>query len=192
MKEFEILLTNFLMEIGIWGYVLSCLFIVIESIVSILPLSVFVTLLFYKLGLVLGFVISYIFTIAGCFISYKIFNSKLRIMLENYVVTKDKKKLDNIIKNINKVKFVNLCLIIALPFTPSFLVNIACGLANVNKKKYFLALCIGKTFIVLFWGIIGTSIITSLKNPINYIYIGILLLLCFIISRIVSKKEGLE
>jgi len=192
MKEFEILLTNFLMEIGIWGYVLSCLFIVIESIISFLPLSVFVTLLFYKLGPLLGFIISYIFTIIGCFISYKIFNSKLRIMLENYIIRKDKKKLDKVIKNIKKVKFVNLCLIIALPFTPSFLVNIACGLSNVNKKKYFLALCIGKIFIVIFWGLIGTSIITSLKKPINFIYIGILLLLCFIVSRFISKKEGLE
>ena len=185
-------LTNFLMDIGIWGYVLSCFFIVIESIISFLPLSVFVTLLFYKLGPLLGFIISYIFTIIGCFISYKIFNSKLRIMLENYIIKKNRKKLDKIIKKVKSIKFVNLCLIIALPFTPSFLVNIACGLSNVNKKKYLVALLVGKIFIVVFWGLIGTSIITSFKNPINFIYIGILLLLCFIVSRFISKKEGLE
>ena len=192
MKEFEMFLTNFLMDIGIWGYVLSCFFIVIESIISFLPLSVFVTLLFYKLGPLLGFIISYIFTIIGCFISYKIFNSKLRIMLENYIIKKNRKKLDKIIKKVKSIKFVNLCLIIALPFTPSFLVNIACGLSNVNKKKYLVALLVGKIFIVVFWGLIGTSIITSFKNPINFIYIGILLLLCFIVSRFISKKEGLE
>lgn len=192
MKEFEMFLTNFLMDIGIWGYVLSCFFIVIESIISFLPLSVFVTLLFYKLGPLLGFIISYIFTIIGCFISYKIFNSKLRIMLENYIIKKNRKRLDKIIKKVKSIKFVNLCLIIALPFTPSFLVNIACGLSNVNKKKYLVALLVGKIFIVVFWGLIGTSIITSFKNPINFIYIGILLLLCFIVSRFISKKEGLE
>lgn len=192
MKEFDIFLTNFLMNIGVWGYILSCLLIIIESIIPILPLSVFITLLFYKLGPIIGFIISYIFTIMGCIISYKIFNSKLRVMLEKYIIIKEKKQLDKIINNINNIKFVNLCLIIALPFTPAFLVNIACGLANVDKKKYVLSLIIGKIFLVIFWGLVGTSIITSLKNPINLIYIGILLLLCFIVSRIVSKKEGLE
>lgn len=192
MKEFDILLTNFLMSIGVWGYILSSVLIVIESIIPILPLSVFITLLFYKLGVVFGFIISYIFTIIGCFISYKLFNGRLRLKLENYVIKKDKKQLDKIIKNINKVKFVNLCLIIALPFTPAFMVNIACGLSNVSKKKYILSLLIGKIFLVIFWGLVGTSVITSVKNPVNLIYIGILLLLCFILSRIVSKKEGLE
>lgn len=192
MKEIDIIITNFLMSIGVWGYILSCLLIIIESIIPVLPLSAFITLLFYKFGSILGFIISYVFTIIGCVISYKIFNSKLRLKLENYIIKKDKKQLDKIIKNINKIKFVNLCLIISLPFTPAFLVNIACGLANVNKKKYILSLLIGKIFLVIFWGLVGTSIIISLKNPINLIYIGILLLLCFIVSRIVSKKEGLE
>ena len=192
MKEIDIILTNFLMSIGVWGYILSAFLIVVESIIPVLPLSVFITLLFYKLGFIIGFILSYIFTIIGCLISYKLFNSKLRLKLENYILKNDRARLDKVIKNINKVKFVNLCLIIALPFTPAFMVNIACGLANVNRKKYILSLLIGKIFLVVFWGLIGTSIITSIKNPINLIYIGILLLLCFIVSRIVSKKEGLE
>jgi len=192
MKEFEIFLTNFLLSIGIFGYVLSCLLIIVESIIPILPLSVFITLLFYKFGILIGFIISYVFTIIGCFISYSIFNSKLRTSLEKHIIRNEKKRLDKIVKNIKNIKFVNLCLIIALPFTPAFLVNIACGLSNVDKKKYILSLLVGKIFLVIFWGMIGTSIITSFKNPINLIYISILLLLCFILSRIVSKKEGIE
>lgn len=192
MKEFEIFLTNFLMNIGIFGYILSCVLIIIESILPMLPLSVFITLLFYKFGLIFGFLISYVFTIIGCVISYNIFNSKLRLKLENYIIKKNKKRLDKIIKKIKKIKFVNLCLIIALPFTPAFLVNIACGLSNINKKKYILSLLVGKISLVIFWGLVGTSIISSLNNPINLIYISLLLLLCFILSRIVSKKEGIE
>ncbi|MBQ3021179.1 MAG: TVP38/TMEM64 family protein [Bacilli bacterium] len=192
MKDLDILLTNLLMSIGVWGYILSCLCIIIESIIPILPLSVFITLLFYKFGVFIGFIISYIFTIIGCIVSYNIFNSKLRIKLDNYIIRKDSKNLDKIVKNIRNVKFVNLSLLIALPFTPAFLINIACGLANVSKKKYFLALVIGKVFLVIFWGLVGTSVITSIKNPINLIYIGLLLILCFLISRFVSKKEGIE
>ena len=78
MKDIDIWLTNFLMSIGLLGYVLSCFCILIESIIPVLPLSVFITLLFYKFGSLFGFIISYIFTVLGCIISYKIFNSKIR------------------------------------------------------------------------------------------------------------------
>ena len=165
---------------------MNYIFLLVEVILIFLLM-----VLFYRFG-ILGFFISYVFTILGCIISYNIFNSRARLRLNNYILKKDKKKLDKVVKNIRKVKFINLCLLISLPFTPAFLVNIACGLANVNKKKYILSLIIGKLFLVIFWGFIGTSIIDSIRNPLNFIFIGILLILCFIVSRLVSKKEGLE
>ena len=78
LKNIDIWLTNFLMSIGIWGYVLSCILILFESMLPILPLSVFITILFYKLGSFIGFIISYIFTVLGCLISYSIFSTKLK------------------------------------------------------------------------------------------------------------------
>ena len=192
MKNIDIWLTNFLLSIGMWGYVLSCFLILIESIVPALPLSVFITLLFYKFGVVVGFIISYIFTILGCIMSYKIFNSKLRYKFDDYINKNDMIKLNKIKKRINKIKFNNLCLIIAIPFTPAFLVNIAAGIVNINFKKYLYALMIGKIFLIIFWGFIGTSLINSFKNPINLIYIIIMLIICFIISKLVSKREGIE
>lgn len=191
MKNFDIWLTNFLISIGLWGYIISCFLILIESIVPALPLSVFITLLFYKFGYLVGFIISYIFTILGCIMSYKIFNSKIKNKFENYIKNKDRKMLNKLVKRINKIKFNNLCLIIAIPFTPAFLINIAAGLTNMNFKKYVYALMIGKVFLIIFWGFIGTSLINSIKNPINLVYIVIMLIICFIISKLVSKREGL-
>ena len=192
LKNIDIWLTNFLMSIGIWGYVLSCFLILIESMVPILPLSVFITILFYKLGSFIGFIISYIFTVLGCLISYGIFSTKLKKVFDRFLDRKDRKKLKRITKSIKKIKFENLCLIIALPFTPAFMVNIAAGLCGIDGKKYFYALLIGKVFLVIFWGFIGTSLLNSIKNPVNLIYISILLILCFIVSRYINKKEGLE
>jgi len=63
IDNFDIWLTNLLMSIGIWGYLLSCVLIIVESIIPVLPLSVFITLIFYKFGSILGFIISYIFLI---------------------------------------------------------------------------------------------------------------------------------
>lgn len=192
IENFDIWITSILMSIGPIGYILSCIFIILESILPILPLSVFSTLLFYKFGYILGFILSYICTIIGCIISYKIFNGKLRIKFENYVVKKDKEQLNKIINKIKNIKFTTLCLLIALPFTPQFLINISCGLVGISKKKYILSLMIGKIFLIIFWGFIGTSLIGSFKNPINLIYIIILLSICFILSKVISKKEGIE
>ena len=136
MKNLDIWLTNFLLSIGMWGYVLSCFLILIESIVPALPLSIFITLLFYKFGVFIGFIISYVFTILGCILSYKIFNSKLRYKLDNYINKNDMVKLNKLKMRINKINFNSLCLIIAIPFTPAFLINIAAALTNMNFKKY--------------------------------------------------------
>ena len=62
----------------------------------------------------------------------------------------------------------------------------------MNFKKYLYALLIGKIFLIIFWGFIGTSLINSFKNPINLLYIIIMLIICYIISKLVSKREGIE
>ena len=192
LKNIDIWLTNFLLSIGLWGYLLSRILIILESFIPILPLFVFVTLLFYKFGVILGFIISYICTIIGCVMSYKIFNGKLRLKFDKFLVKKNNDKLNKIKNSIKNIKFVNLCLIIALPFTPSFIVNVAAGLSDMNRRKYIIALLVGKAFLVIFWGFVGTSLINSFRNPLNLLYILLLLVGCFVVSKLVSKKEGLE
>ncbi len=81
----------------------------------------------------------------------------------------------------------NLILVIAIPFTPAFLINIAAGLAKMDKKKFIISLLIGKIFMVYFWGFIGVSLIESLKNPLILIKVVILLIFAYILS-IITKK----
>ena len=192
MEEFEILLNNFLLSVGPLGYVLSCILLFLEAIIPILPATIFITLLIYKFGPIFGFIISYLCSVSGSILIYNIFKGKLSSKFNNYIQKKNKNKLNKIINRLRKIKFVNLCLIIALPFTPQFLVHISSGLIGIDKKKYLFALLIGKIFLIIFWGFIGTSLINSIKNPINFIYIIVLLVLCFILSKIVSRKEGIE
>lgn len=192
MEEFEIILNNFLTSIGPLGYVLSCLLLFLEAIIPVLPATIFITLLIYKFGPIIGFIISYICSVGGSVVVYNIFKGKLSIKFNNYIERKNKDKLKRIVERLKKIKFVNLCLIIALPFTPQFLVHISSGLIGIDKKKYLFALLIGKIFLIIFWGFIGTSVINSLKNPLNLLYAGLLLVLCYILSKIVSRKEGIE
>lgn len=172
---------------GIWGPIIGCFFITIESMVPILPLFVFITLNFLAFGNILGFIISWIFTCIGCSISFFLFRKKVQTWLFKRLKSKgiiSKKTIDMI----TNLKFEQLVTIIAVPFTPAFLVNICAGLSNMSYKKFITALMMGKVFLVYFWGFVGVSLAESLKNPIYLVRVGILLLIAYIVSRIVNKK----
>ena len=102
-----------------------------------------------------------------------------------------KKKQDIIqswLKNLSKIPFTSLAIIMAIPFTPAFFVNIAAGLSKMSYKKFFASLVLGKTVMVYFWGYIGTSLLDSLTDVTVLIKIIVLLLVTYIISKKVEKK----
>ena len=180
-----------LQGLGVWGPIVGCFFILIESMIPILPLFVFITLNFLAFGNILGFLISWIFTCIGCFISFLLFRCKV----QTWLFKKIKKKgiiSEHTIEVITNLKFEQLATIIAIPFTPAFLVNIAAGLSRMSYKKFLGALLIGKVFLVYFWGFVGVSLIESIKNPIYLVRVGILLLIAYVISKIISKKFKIE
>lgn len=92
----------------------------------------------------------------------------------------------------NKLKLEQLTLLIAIPFTPAFMVNIAAGLSNMDAKKYLISIIIGKIFLVYFWGFIGTGLIESIQNPKILIKIAIYLVISFVISKIINRKFKIE
>lgn len=180
-----------LQGLGVWGPIVGCFFIVIESMVPILPLFVFITLNFLAFGNILGFIISWVFTCIGCFISFLLFRKKVQTWLFKRI-KKNGLISEHTIEVITNLKFEQLTTIIAIPFTPAFLVNIVAGLSKMSYKKYMGALLIGKMFLVYFWGFVGVSLIESIKNPIYLVRVFVLLLIAYVISRIVSKKFNIE
>ena len=180
------LIMNLLNLLGSWGALLGCVFILFESIVPILPLSVFITLNFLTFGSIIGFIISWVFTVLGCMMSYYIFKSSVsEKRLEKFKENQTLLKVINVIENMN---FTSLALLIAIPFTPAFAVNIAAGICRVPKRKFLLALMLGKISLVYFWGFVGVGLIESLKNPSKLIGVVILIVIVYIISYILSKK----
>lgn len=186
------IVTFILNELGPLAPILACLLILIESMLPILPLSLFITLNAYYLGNIPGFIISYIFTCIGCYISYKLCDNKLSKHYYNMLDKQEHKKLKQITKRIKDLKLEELSLIIAMPFTPAFMVNIASGIAKINKKKYITSILIGKISLVGFWQFIGTSLIESINNPYILIKIIIFMLITFILSKIINKKFRME
>lgn len=187
----DVFIDSTLQDMGNFGPIFGCFLIVIESMLPILPLFVFITLNFVAFGPIWGFVISWIFTCIGCLISFFLFRKKV----QTWFFRRLKKKgviSEHTIKLITNLKFEELVTIIAIPFTPAFLVNIAAGLSNMNFKKYLGALLIGKIFLVYFWGFVGVSLIESIKNPIYLLRVLVLMSLAYLLSKIVNKKLRLE
>ena len=74
MKEALTSLYNIIMDIvtnsAFYGPLLACLLIFLESMIPILPLFVFITIIFIAYGYIIGFILSYLLTILGCFFMF--------------------------------------------------------------------------------------------------------------------------
>ena len=88
LKNLDTILENALNSLGLFGPILGCFLILVESILPVLPLSVFITLNFYAFGHFYGFVISYVLTVIGCnlafILSRKILNNRMSYLTKKY------------------------------------------------------------------------------------------------------------
>ena len=172
-------------SLGVYGPLLGCVFIILESVIPPLPLFVFITINFIAFGNFWGFIISWMCTIIGCLLSYFLVKKYLR----NWVVKKIK-KVDLLTKSMNYIENLSLTkitVILAIPFTPAFMMNIAAGLVNMDFKKFFISIVISKIFLVYFWGVVGTGLVESFKNPRSLITVIIMVVIAYILSVIVKK-----
>ena len=174
------------------GIPVGFLLVFIECFIPALPLSVFVALNVNAFGFLVGFLISWIATCLGSYICYLLFSFVGEKLSNKFLNRKMVQKIRRGIETFEKIKFTELVLIITLPFTPSFLVNILSGLTKMRKEKFLFALLIGKCFSVVFWGYIGKSFIESLTDITSIVYILLTLILAYIISKIVSRKMNID
>lgn len=181
--------TKFISDGGLlFGFIL----VLLESFIPVLPLGVFVALNVNAFGGVLGLSLSWIATCLGCFISYMLFSFLSERFLDKILPKKTLKQVSKALDKFNNISFSNLVLVISLPFTPAFLVNIICGIARVKKRKFLFAIFIGKIFMITFWGYIGKSLLESVTDINTIIVVSLMLLVAYFVSKVVSKKVDLE
>ncbi len=164
--------------------------IVLESIIPILPLALFIALNMIVFGNIVGFLISWIATIMGCSVSFWIFRKGLSSHLYKKIDNKPRtKKLMNIVSNIS---FSKLVVIMAIPFTPAFSINIGAGLSKMKYKKFLLAAIIAKISVVYFWGFIGTTLVESITDITVIIKLVFILVVALLLSKIVINKFDID
>lgn len=174
----------------IYGLPFGFFLIILESIIPALPLGVFVAFNMMAFGTILGFLLSWSATIIGCILSYFLFYKVVGKWLKNKLRKVD--KYHKLISRISHIKFTTLVLVIALPFSPAFAINIAAGIAKIDFKKFLVALLVGKMSVIYFWGYIGKSLLESITDFNTLITVSIMLLLSYIISKLINKKFKIE
>ena len=175
--------------LGVAVHIMLCILIILESFLPILPFCVFITLNCMTFGYVVGYIISWIFTCLGCLLSFTIIEKGFKNWFDRKI--RSMKGANKIMKVVEKCNVSELAMIVAVPFTPAFLVNIAAGLSKMNVKKFMAGICIGKLFMVYFWAFIGTNLIQSLTNPIIIVKVIFMLIIAYVLSKIVTKKFNL-
>ncbi len=183
-------LNIFLLNAGMWAPFFSCILILLEGTFAFLPLFVFVTINILTMGTILGSMISFVCLIAGNFLAFFLCRIGLSPLFQRFI--KNKSKINKFMKSIDNMSFSKLILIISIPITPSFFVNLAAGLSKIPKKKYFYALLLGKPCVLIFWGILGTSLVECLTNPLVLIKVVAMIVICNLIANLINKKFDLD
>ena len=174
------------------GILFGMLLIMIESFIPVLPLSVFIALNTHTFGLLPGIVMSWVSTCIGCYISYLIFYYVSNNIIYKYLSKKTRNKIDKAVDKFQNISLANLTVIITLPFTPAFLINILAGVSGMSKKKYIVALLIWKIFMVSFWGYIGKSFVESMTDISAIIVMSIMIIIAYALSKLIGKNANIE
>ncbi len=164
--------------------------IILESMIPILPLALFIALNMIIFGNLVGFIISWIATILGCSLSFFIFRKGLSKRL--YKNIENKPRTERLMNVVSNVSFSKLVVIMAIPFTPAFSVNIGAGLSKMKYKKFLTACIIAKISIVYFWGFVGTTFVESMSDITVIFKLLIILLIAFILSKFVINKFDID
>lgn len=186
MDKIMLFIDKIVLFLDSFGFVGGFFLVLLESIIPILPLGVIIGLNILAYGKILGFILSYIATICGCMLSFFFFRKQIKRHFEKILKIKKRKYTLKLMKRMSNIDFNALVIILAMPFTPSFFINIAGGLSNIKVKKYLIALLIGKISIVFFWGYVGSSILESFTDIMVLTKLILIVFISYIISKIIE------
>lgn len=164
--------------------------IILESILPILPLALFIALNMVIFGNFIGFIISWLATVVGCSLSFLIFRKGLSKRIYHNIDNKPRtKKLMNVVSHFS---FSKLVVVLAIPFTPAFSINIGAGLSKMPYKKFLFATLISKISVVYFWGFVGTTLLDSMTDVGVLIKLGLIIFVAFILSKVIINKFDVD
>ena len=179
-------------SIGLFAPLFACFIMFIDAIFPILPYALIIPFLIHYFGLVFGLIMAWVLVCFGCYVSFKFSRKHFKIIIDNKFMKRYEKTVKKWTKIINDVPFEHLVMLLAVPFTPAFLMNIVAGVSGMKNRKFIVAIMVGKVFLIAFWGYVALSLMDSVNNPTNVLFVIILVGFAFVVSKVVRKRFGIE
>lgn len=177
---------EYLLSLGVITPLFSCIMIFLDSFISIFPYFILISINILILNPILGFLLSFLSTILGSYIMYLLVKNKLKDFTNFHL--KNNKIFKRITTQIKEIKLSTLIIVYALPYTPTFIVNIAIALTNVKEKLFIKGLFFGKIINVLFWTFLSLGLFDNIKNVNKIITFVTILFTTYISSKIYIKN----
>ena len=168
------------------GPLIGLLLPFLEAFLPFLPLVVFVVANASAFGLWLGFLLSWLGSVAG---SYAVFlivrhfgkHPKLRFLTGG-------KKVQRLIQWVDMNGISPLFVLLCFPFTPSVLVNIVAGLSHIRKEFYLIVLLSGKFVMILGMSVLGYDLKALLTSPVRLVIAAVAIIILWCIGKLIEKR----
>ena len=93
---------------------------------------------------------------------------------------------------VSNISFSNLVILLSIPFTPAFSVNIGAGLSDMKFSKYLFALLLSKIFLIYFWGFIGTTLLESITDIGILLKLGSMIVIASLLSKWIMRQFDIQ
>lgn len=174
----------------ILGPFVPILLAMVEAFIPALPLIAIVTLNVVAHGPVLGFLYSWIGSVAGSILFFALCRKLFKPWIARFADKHPKiMKARNWVNSINKKA---LFLIITMPFTPSCFVNFAMGVSDFDGKTYIKIMAGAKIVMLLLLSLFGQSVVQAFENPIFIVVAVVLVIVFYLASKYIRKRHNLD
>ena len=155
--------------------------VLLESFIPILPLFVIVVLNINSFGFILGVLISYAASVSGSYILFIIIRNLFRRRAQQYI--RKRRQLRKWLDFLNRNSFMFLFIMLALPFTPTSLMNVLAAIADIKRVAYLYILLGAKLFMILSMAAVGYDVAGFFSSPSRLILSALLLVALYFISK---------
>ena len=183
-------ITELFMAFEQFGILYGFFLVLIESFLPILPLFVIVVLNINSFGFIVGVLISYAASVTGSYLLFIAVRKLFRKRAQQYI--RKRRPLRKWLDFLNRNSFVFLFIMLALPFTPTSLMNVLAAIADIKRAAYLYILLGAKAFMILSMALVGYDVTAFFTSPVRLVFSAILLVVLYFVSkryqRYVRKK----
>lgn len=160
----------------------TLILMVIQNLVTIIPLILLVSINVALYGFVNGFIWSWLTSLVGAVICFLVARFWFQDLLRKRIAEKIHKKIEK-----NGLVFVFIARV--FPFVPTSIINIAAGVSSIRFKHYLISTVIGNMIYLFAMALIPLGLMSvDIESYVYYVTIA-LGIMGFVVYKLYRKKH---